>query len=249
MFLRLVFVLLIACNIAAAAWLLLGQDDTYGHGANDPDVPELHLLTEQPAVAATAHRVAAAASSLTPASPPPSAPAAAATQAKAPAPTPQIAPVPHHTLACLTLGPFATPEDLRDARSAVGGQAVRTRARQEQAMQTKGWWVHLPTSSSREQALALAKKLTAQHISDFFVVNSGDQPNTVSLGLFKDPGNARKRRDEVAAAGFPAQVTERTERVPEYWLDLVVSDGDHFDWHSRLHNAPASVGSHTTGCF
>jgi hypothetical protein len=65
--------------------------------------------------------------------------------------------------------------------------------------------------------------------------------------LFKDPANARKRRDEVTAAGFPAQMSERTETVPEYWLDLAVADNAHFDWRSRVRNN--AVGSHSTGCF
>lgn len=245
MFLRLLFVLLVACNIAAAAWLWLGQDDAHGRSVTDPDVPELHLLADhaEPASVATASHVEVPAPLAVPSSVP------AAPSSRPTAVTPTIAPPARRTLACLTLGPFATPEELHSARSAIGNQASRSRARQEQTMQPRGWWVHLPTSSSREEALAQTRKLSVQHISDFFVVNSGDQPNTVSLGLFKDPTNARKRRDEVAAAGFPAQMSERTERVPEYWLDLVVNDGAHFDWHNRLRNAAATVGSHTTGCF
>ena len=48
MFLRLLFVLLIALNIAVGAWLLLGQDDVHGRAATDAGVPELHLLSERP---------------------------------------------------------------------------------------------------------------------------------------------------------------------------------------------------------
>jgi hypothetical protein len=124
---------------------------------------------------------------------------------------------------------------------------VRLRARQEQTTELRGWWVHLPTSGSRAQALAEARKLEARHITDYFVVGSGDQQNTVSLGLFKDPANAHKRLDQVVAAGFPARLTERTEQVPQYWLDLVVADSAHFDWRSRIRDP--SVGSHSSGCF
>jgi len=35
--------------------------------------------------------------------------------------------------------------------------------------------------------------------------------------------------------------------VPEYWLDLVVPDGSHFDWQSRIRLS--GIGSHSTGCF
>ncbi len=148
---------------------------------------------------------------------------------------------------CLALGPFATPQDLRSARQALSAQTVRMRSRQEQTSQTSGWWVYLPAAGSRAQALAVARQLAARNINDYFVVSAGDQPNTISLGLFKDPANARKRRDEVAAAGFPARMSERSESVPEYWLDLVVADGGNFDWRSRVRTA--GIGSHSTGCF
>ena len=184
--------------------------------------------------------------------PAPAAPASAAAKAPAqPAPAQAtLAPTPSraNTYTCISIGPFATPVDLHNARNALTAQAARMRSRQEQTTQSRGWWVYLPASPSRDQALAQARRLSAANISDYFVVGAGGQPNTISLGLFKDPANARKRRDEVAAAGFPAQMAERSETVPEYWLDLAVADGAHFDWRSRLRNA-AGVGSHSTGCF
>jgi hypothetical protein len=226
MFLRLLFVLLVALNIAVGAWLLLGQDDAHGRSVTDPGVPMLHLLSEQTSP---------------PASPRPPAPSTV------PAPAPAVsAPVVRQTL-CLAIGPFDTPQDLRTARGALAAQGVRMRSRQEQTTQTRGWWVYLSAPGSRAQALALARRLEAAHVGDYFVMSSGDQPNAISLGLFKDPANARKRRDEVAAAGFAAQIQERTEQVPEYWLDLVVADGARFDWRGRVRTA--GIGSHTTTCF
>ncbi len=42
-------------------------------------------------------------------------------------------------------------------------------------------------------------------------------------------------------------MSERSESVPEYWLDLVVADSAHFDWRSRIHIP--SVGSHSADCL
>lgn len=227
MFLRLLFVLLTALNIAVGAWLLLGQPYARGGMPSDPGVTELRLLSEMPVPAPAA---------------------TAATPAAATAAAPAVATPPRNlSYSCLALGPFATPQDLRSARQALSTQTVRMRSRQEQTSQTSGWWVYLPATGSRTQALAVARQLAARNINDYFVVSAGDQPNTISLGLFKDPANARKRRDEVAAAGFPARMSERSESVPEYWLDLVVADGGNFDWRSRVRTA--GVGSHSTGCF
>jgi hypothetical protein len=240
MFLRLLFVLLIALNIAVGAWLLLGQNETHAHFATDPGVPKLRMLSELPAPAST---VAHAASVVAPATPRSIAVPATAPVSITSAPPSQNA----LSYACMALGPFATQEDLRIARNALGSEVQRTRARQEQTTQSKGWWVHLPPSSSHTAALAQARELGARNIQDYFVVGSGDNQNTVSLGLFKDPANARKRRDEIVAAGFPAQMSERTETVPEYWLDLIPVDSNHFDWRSRIHDQ--AIGSHSTGCF
>jgi hypothetical protein len=227
MFLRLLFVLLTALNIAVGAWLLLGQPYARGGMPSDPGVTELRLLSEMPVPAPAA---------------------SAAIPAAATAAAPAVATPPRNlSYSCLALGPFATPQDLRSARQALSTQTVRMRSRQEQTSQTSGWWVYLPATGSRTQALAVARQLAARNINDYFVVSAGDQPNTISLGLFKDPANARKRRDEVAAAGFPARMSERSESVPEYWLDLVVADGGNFDWRSRVRTA--GVGSHSTGCF
>jgi hypothetical protein len=238
MLLRLLFVFLIALNIAVGAWLMLGQNDTHGRSATDPGVPVLHLLSEQPASQGTAASPVVGGTAAMPVVSSSSTPAST-TALESTSTTPNYA--------CMALGPFATPDDLRNARNALGSQVQRMRARQEQTMQSRGWWVYLAPSASHTAALAQARALGARNVNDYFVISSGDDQNTVSLGLFKDPTNARKRRDEVVSAGFPAQMSERTERVPEYWLDLVPNHRAQFDWRSHIHD-PA-VGSHSAACF
>ncbi|HWT15559.1 MAG TPA: SPOR domain-containing protein [Patescibacteria group bacterium] len=111
---------------------------------------------------------------------------------------------------CLTLGPFATPAELR------------------------GYRVYLPASGSREAALAAARQLATRGVRDYYVVTAGDQENTISLGLFRDGDNAARRRDEVKALGLDVQLSERTEDTPEYWLDYAVSPAQQFDWRDRV---------------
>ena len=234
MFLRLLFVFLIALNIAVGAWLVLGQPYAHGSDATDSGVPELRLLSELPAGTTTNAPAFQALSS--------SSVDANATMTPVSAASPD-----GDGNRCFSLGPFATPQDLRNARLALASQTARMRSRQEQTTQTSGWWVYLPAVETRAQALEEARQLAAHHIDDYFVVSSGGQSNTVSLGLFKDPANASKRRDEIVAAGFPASMSERTDTVPEYWLDLVLNDGSHFDWRSRVH--AAGVGAHSDSCF
>ncbi len=219
MILRLLFVLLSALNIAVAAWVWLGQPYAVGASpASDSGVTTLRLLSELPPTEAAPVRGT-----------PETDDSAASGK-----------------LRCLALGPFATPQDLRNARQVLAAQTTRMRARQEQVAHSSSWWVYLPAATNRAQALESARRLADQHISDYFVVSAGEQPNSVSLGVFKDPANARRRRDEVAAAGFPARMRERVENAPEYWLDLVVAAGMRVDWGTARTHA---IRSHSIGCF
>jgi hypothetical protein len=314
MLLRLMFVLLIALNIAVAAWLLLGDTGTHAVDATDAGVPKLRLLAELPASASTvalaeatttggagglvtmppgvtsavptragSSALAAAATSdkafsakapaaapaaaQSPATQPVAVPAAVAEAAgkpasparpkpnavQPPAPTPATAaadaPVsPRRSYRCLAVGPFASQVDLRAARTSMASRTVRSRQRQEQTSESHGWRVFLPAQSSREQALAQARRLEGKGIKDYFVVTAqGELQNSVALGLFHDPANARKRRDEVIAAGFPARMAERTETVPVWWLDVVVPEEGSADVRRSLRN-PA-VSARPTGCF
>lgn len=291
MLLRLFFVLLIALNIAVAAWLLLGDTGTHAVDPTDSGVPRLKLLAEVPAGTSTAPAVAdgspgtastAASGSAVPA--PASVPAAppskgpsgipvpatpvsgtsatsalAAAAAKAPPVAPKAeadttpaepeAPVsPRRSYKCLAIGPFANQVDLRTARTAIAPRTVRSRQRQETTSESHGWRVFLPSQTTRELALAQARRLEAKGIKDYFVVTAqGELQNSVALGLFHDPANARKRRDEVIAAGFPARMSERTETTPVWWLDVVVPDDGGADIRRSLRN-PA-VSARPTGCF
>ncbi|MGE7139606.1 SPOR domain-containing protein [Luteibacter sp. NPDC031894] len=278
MLLRLLFVLLIALNIAVAAWLLLGDSGTHAVDPNDGGVPKLKLLAELPEPAANVSAPlpaptasAPAATALAPlpstSAPKPAAvavPAAAVstgapakpevkTKAKAAGGDPLAAAAsaptsPRRSYRCLALGPFPSQVDLRAARSAIAPRTVRSRQRQEQTSESRGWRVFLPPQATRELALAQARRLEAKGVKDYFVVTAqGELQNSVALGLFHDPANARKRRDQVVAAGFPARMSERTETTPVWWLDVVVPDEAGTDIRQGIRTP--GITARTTGCF
>ena len=133
---------------------------------------------------------------------------------------------------CLTIGPFATPAELRAAMAALTPGVARIQYREVAATQLRGYRVYLPASGSREAALAAARQLAARGLRDYYVVTAGDQENTVSLGLFRDLGNAEKRRDELSAQGFTAILEPRTEDAAQWWIDIAAESG--FDWQALL---------------
>jgi hypothetical protein len=206
MFVRLLFLLLIALNIGAGAWLAFGHAPGRAlPPATDPGVPELQLLSEQGVQS--------------PAS-------LAAQRARANAEKGDGK--------CLRIGPFDTQSDTRDAINALGPHVADIQYRQEQTTQSTGWWVFLPPLPSRDQALAMARRLSAKGVSDYYVVTAGDRQNTISLGLFHDPDNARRRQKQLVDLGFHPRMQERTETLPQYWVDIALPKKPGFDWRAYL---------------
>jgi len=206
MFYRLLFLLLIALNIGAAAWLVFGHPPTTPVPATtDPGVPELKLLSERAGTLPAQGTQPAQAG------------AAAAASDR-----------------CQSIGPFPTQVDMRAAMQALTPHVPRIQYREEEAHQSRGFWVYLPALPSRDAALAAARTLSAKNVRDYYVVTAGDQQNTISLGLFHDRGNAERRRAEIAALGFHAQVNERIETLPVYWVDFALPPAGGFDWRTWL---------------
>ena len=144
------------------------------------------------------------------------------------------APLPDQPV-CLSLGPFTTPAQLRAAVNVLTPQVARIQFRELPATELRGYRVFLPAAGSREQALATARQLAARGVRDYYVVTAGDQENTVSLGLFRELANAEKRRDDLQAQGFRAQLEPRTEQASQWWIDLVAGPG--LDWAALLGGA------------
>ncbi|HKT42980.1 MAG TPA: SPOR domain-containing protein [Rhodanobacteraceae bacterium] len=202
MFLRLLFLLLLALNLGAGAWLLFGRVPARAlPPVTDPGVTELRLLSERPAKAAA---------------PPASAAAPAADET------------------CGTLGAFTTAVDMRAAMQALSPHVARIQYREEQVSHSHGFWVYLPATADREAALDEARQLAAKGINDYYVVTAGDAQNTVSLGLYDDQSNAQNRVAKLKQLGFPAQLKQRVDTEPAYWVDYAVKTGAPFDWQAWL---------------
>lgn len=191
---RILFLLLLALNIGAAAWLLFAPTpEARAPRLTDPGVPMLQLLSERDA--AIAH--------------------------------PELDSVPESEAdlandVCRTLGPFRTQADARAAATALRPLVKRSRTRETQQTQTRGYWVYFAAAPSREQALASARQLAERKVRDYYVITAGEQQNMISLGLFRDQGNAERRRAELVALGFEPKIATRSEDLPLYWIDFAL---------------------------
>lgn len=194
---RILFLLLLAMNLASAAWWYWRAQQPLVAPIEDTRTPTLVLLSERDSQA-----MSAAAS------------AAAAQDASAGDPT----------RICASLGPFKTESDLGRGMELLAPQVTRIQFQESSNITTRGYWVYLPAYESRDAALRSARQLNAANVRDYYVVTAGDHENTVSLGLFRDRDNAARRQGQIAALGFPARLEERTEVERVYWIEFEQRD-------------------------
>ncbi len=210
MFARILFLLLLALNIGAASWLYSTPRDAGAVlPATDPGVSRLVLLSENEhdSVAGNAEMAS---------------------------PAETRADLQHDT--CATIGPFSTQADMRAAVTALTPLVARIQFRESHAIAARGYWVYLPAPANRERALAIARELSNKGLSDYYIVTAGEQPNTISLGLFRDPANAEKRRNEILALGFRPEVSQRSDEVQVYWIDYAQNGSESVDWRAQIAN-------------
>lgn len=206
MFLRVLFLLLLAMNVGVASWLYFSPPPAEREvAATDFGIARLELLAERerPGDAASAE--------LTEAPPASDAPDQ-----------------------CRSIGPFATQADMRAAMNKLTPRVRRIQYREARTTQPRGYWVFIPAMASREQALGVARQLSTRGVRDYYVVTAGDQQNTISLGLFREQANAERRRTEIAALGFSPQLLQRTEDLPVYWVDFAEDPQRPVAWRAQM---------------
>lgn len=187
-----------------------------------------------------------------PAYPPPTDPGVAELQllspnASAAAPAPASARFIKASGQCLRIGPFTTQASMRNAFNALSPRVAQIQFQKQDVTRDTGWWVYLPAFATQEEALSVARKLADEGIKDYYVVTAGDNQNTVSLGLFHNPDNARHRLAKIEKLGIHPKLTQRQEILPEYWLEIALPQTIGFDWHA--HVGPASVTAQPVACF
>jgi hypothetical protein len=205
---RIVVLVLLVMNLGVALWWWLRPDaPTPQVTATEAGVPALRLLSEQ-----------AAGDDLPP------------DEAETVGPPKPL--TPPEARDCLQLGPWVTQIDMRRAMNVLTPVVNRIQFRETREVIRRGYRVFLTSPGSREEALAVARQLSARGLSDYYVVTAGDDQNSISLGLFRDENNANARLRQVRAQGFDGQLEPRNDELPQYWVDIDVDQG--VDWRSLL---------------
>lgn len=149
---------------------------------------------------------------------------------------------------CTRIGPFLLEREAETVLQRVVGSASAAQLRTEQARIVRGYWVYLPAYDSRDAALAAARQLSAAGVRDYYVVTTGEQENMISLGLFREAANAERRREQIAALGFPARLRERVDEQQQYWVDYRTAADAELPWQSFLVGVRSEVRAESTPC-
>jgi len=122
---------------------------------------------------------------------------------------------------CFTLGPLLNEKDKDVLLARLTDMGFKAESRSIEQRETTGYWVFLPPSINRKEALALAESLASKGIKDYYVVTDKEYRHAVSLGLFSEKARANRRMAHIRTLGFKPQKTVRYRDRTYYWLDYV----------------------------
>ena len=126
---------------------------------------------------------------------------------------------------CRTLGPFST----RDEAGAVARQMAETHLAASQRRTTQsdlsGYWVLMPPRKTDDEASDMLMALNRQGFDDAWLFQKGELARAISLGLYSRVSNAKRRAEQVRAAGFDVWVKPQQRDLVMYWLDYRLERG------------------------
>lgn len=203
MYVRALLVVLIVLNIGVGAWWAFGSTPSVAPVPEPPHgVATLVLAPGAPASGRTAQGVALA--PIAPATPP----------AK-----PEPAPAPR----CVTLGPYASERLARAAAAKAGDVLTRFKTREVATGEPASYRVMLPVKGDRTAAEEVAKRIAAAGFKDYYVMGSDDGDSAVALGQYRSHDGAERRQNELAAAGFAADLSSVGGGDSQWWIDAELS--------------------------
>ncbi|MCW0369514.1 SPOR domain-containing protein [Xanthomonas sacchari] len=164
------------------------------------------------------------------------APAAPTTAAPSTAPTPPAAvPAPAPTQSqvepaakpaadaavCLSVGPYPDRDAAQAAVAALAPGAPRPRLREAADSDATSFRVILPTISGEDGLRQATERIVAAGIRDYYPLRQGDAGNAIALGQYRSREGAERRRQELARAGFNADlIPSGGSGQSRWWLDL-----------------------------
>lgn len=120
---------------------------------------------------------------------------------------------------CLYLGAFAVAEQRQSYSQRLQAVGIQAQTIELEVPGAVDYWVHIKPFVNRQQALTQLRELQSKQI-DSFIIPQGPFQNGISLGVFDKRENAEKRRQEIAAKGYSAEIGKNQKLLKELWLML-----------------------------
>mgnify|MGYP001828402252 CR=1 FL=1 len=122
------------------------------------------------------------------------------------------------TSICYTIGPIKDKARAAEISGRYSASQVATSLKSSVEKEYHGVMVYIGGHKNRAEALETARALSEHGIKDHIVVNRGDNPNILSLGVFGLKRNADRLKDEVEKLKFKVETEARYRQRTIYWL-------------------------------
>lgn len=94
-----------------------------------------------------------------------------------------------------------------------------------------GYWVYLPSLSSRKEAFDTLRQLQSKGI-DSYVIPRGDLENGISFGMFSQEKLAKQRLEDMRSQGYDAELQAVERSYKEVWVVLEPGQSQQLDLES-----------------
>jgi hypothetical protein len=123
--------------------------------------------------------------------------------------------------ACVRIGPFDSESEQAGLKSELQKLFSRVHSRESKSIIDDGYWVFLPSHSTRAEAELAVDKLKAAGVGDYYRVREGNSINAVSLGIYdrREPAEERRKQVRGLVPGLDIVVELKTKIKSQYWLE------------------------------
>jgi hypothetical protein len=158
--------------------------------------------------------------------------------------------VPAKVQYCVSIGPFESTELAESNGKRLAEARIAYQSRTDANRIESSYWIYLPRLPSRKAAEDKRKELTRLGIGDHFIMQEPGMENVLSLGLFAQLDNARRRMQELESKGIKAKQETRYRTRTLYWLDIpadkpedLVAQLKKLEWtDAEIQQRPAACG-------
>lgn len=122
--------------------------------------------------------------------------------------------------ACYQLGPFEDGSLVEKFGEKLDKKGFSHRSFTSDEGTATSFWVYIPPVESRADAIQAAQVLRAAGINDSMVIATGPKKNAISLGIYANEYDAKKRHEQITKLGQRPQLESRKETKTGYWLEI-----------------------------